>query len=99
MKNLFYIFIIILMAAGCQKEELDKTKLSKSYVEILIAKEKYSNNYLTFVKVKDSIFTKYNYSETKYNKDLNSLLTDNEDWQSFYDSSQAYLVRLRDSKK
>lgn len=98
MKKLLIFFFICILVISCNNErEIDREKLAKAFVEILIAKEKYSNNYSEFKNVRDSVFVKYNYSETEYTKELNSVLN-NDDWESFYDSSQSYLVKLRDNK-
>lgn len=99
MKKLLIIIVFVAFLTGCEKEQaIDRENLSKAYVEILIAKENLTNDYSKFTIKRDSILTGYNFTNESYKKQLNKLLTTDENWQSFYDSSQAYLERLRDKK-
>jgi len=94
--SLILSIIIFVCLFGCNNpKEIDKTTLSKTYVDIMIAQEIYLPNFDSLKIKKQKIFKKYGITEKDYNYTLESYKADTEKWNEFFASSLAYLDTLK----
>ena len=98
MKNIFLILFLFLIAA-CSQNEIDPEVMSKTYVDILVAKETFPRGSDTLAAVTNEIFEKYNISGEKYYSTLKNYETDQKKWDEFFEKSRAYLDTLKSQNK
>ena len=92
------ILVLLLLLAGCgKKETIDKKTLVKTYVDLTIAKERYSIDSDSLNIAKDEIFAKYPFTEEEYNSTIQSLEPNVEYWNEFFDMARNYLDSLKQS--
>ncbi len=98
MKKLVLLTAFIFAAAFCNEKpsgHIDVT--AKIYVDLLVIKEKYSANQDSLEIYKNQVFEKHNTAQDQYEKDLELLGEDNENWDKFFKLSEAYIDTLRKS--
>ena len=88
-----YSLIILLFVSGCSdKRNYDSTKMSRLYIDLLIAGEKSISDSSAIV---DSVFNSYGVTKTEFKKYMKSLKGDKEKWEEFFNSAQKYLDTLK----
>jgi len=91
--------MILILIAACSESEVDSDIMSKTYVEILIAKETFPKGSDTLASAEKNIFEKYNVSAKEYYSTLESYKTDQEKWDEFFEKSRTYLDSLKIENK
>ena len=97
MRTLIFILLIsALLSAGCSENHSKSKELTaKVYVDLLVAKEKYYHRKDSLQLAQDSIFKKYNLAKPDYEKNLEMLKHNNEEWNDFFKYAESYIDTLK----
>ena len=92
--TLFVVFTLLL--SGCDKgPPLSEDKFIKVYVDLLIIQDTTTVNNFSIDSVKSLVFTRHNISAGEYEATVNYYNSQPEKWVAFFDSTTAYVERLK----
>ncbi len=104
MIKVFYVIISLVgiafvFAACTQNDIIDKDKMSKVYVDILIIKEQYILNADSLNVYQKRIFEKYGITKKAYEATLKSYKFDKDIWKDFFKKVYARIDTLKTREK
>ncbi|MFH1042659.1 MAG: DUF4296 domain-containing protein [bacterium] len=94
-KLFIFLFLALFLFACNRPSQVNKTTMSKVYVDVMVAQETYLPDFKLLKKEKSKIFKKYNITEKDYNYTLSEYGTNEEEWDELFKNSLAYLDTLR----
>ena len=98
-KKISVSFFIILFLFSCQSDtNIEKEKLAKVYVDLLLADELYAETD-SLERKKTEIFEKYSIIKKDYDSSFVNMKYDSEEWNIFFDLATAYLDTLKAHQK
>jgi hypothetical protein len=98
-KKISLIFLLIILVFSCQSDKnIEKEKLAKVYVDLLLADELYKDTD-SLERKKTEVFEKYSVVKEDYDSSFVNLKYDSEEWDKFFDLATAYLDTLKAHQK
>jgi len=97
--KIIFFTLIFLFIYACSFKDVDPEVMSKTYVDLLIAKESFPGGSDSLLSVSDSIFNKYNISSEDYYSTLKKYEADQKKWDEFFTKSREYLDSLKSKDK
>jgi hypothetical protein len=90
------LVVLSLLLSACDKgPPLSEDKFIKVYVDLLIIQDTTTANNFSIDSVKSLVFTRYNISAGEYEATVNYYNSQPEKWVAFFDSTTAYVERLK----
>ena len=90
------LIVSSLLLSGCDKEPpIPEKKFIKVYVDLLIIQDTTTVNNFSIDSVKSLVFTRHNISAGEYEATVNYYNSQPEKWVPFFDSTTAYVERLK----
>jgi hypothetical protein len=93
--RILLLILILLLVVNCSKEKVPQEVLVKTYVENLIAEEKYSANLDSLQYHKRLVFEKNKITEYAFKEALKLRKDDQDAWEDFFKQSNKYLDSLK----
>lgn len=94
-----FAFVCFLLLFSCQNDtSIEKDKLAKVYVDLLLADELYVGSD-SLKRKKTEIFEKYSIDKEDYDSSFANLEYDSEKWNEFFNLATAYLDTLKAHQK
>ena len=96
-QKLYFLLILqFIFIPACDKgPPLSEDKFIKVYVDLLIIQDTTTANNFSIDSVKSLVFTRHNISAGEYEATVNYYNSQPEKWVPFFDSTTAYVERLK----
>jgi hypothetical protein len=94
-KYIFLLLLLLLSFTGCS-HKINEDKFILIYSDLVIAQDTLKNNNLD--EIKNTVFKRYNVSETEYIETLNYYNSDPRKWEAFFNKTISHLEGLRSKK-
>ena len=98
MRDIFIVLISVIIVS-CTSSEIEPEIMSKTYVEILIAQEKFPKGSDSLISATQNIFDKYKISKNDYFSTIKAYEADQVKWDEFFKNSREYLDSLKSQNK
>lgn len=101
MQNKSIVFVLLLISfsifASCTKEPpIAKEQFVEIYADIIFSQDTLK---APLSQVKQTVLSRYNYSENDYDETIEYYNSNQERWQKFFDEAIAYVEKLKEPKK
>lgn len=96
--KIFFSAVLITLIFGCGGQGIDEEKLSKIYVEDLIARESIKNNPDSLKTRIDEIFRSNGTTKEEFQKAIEMMKGDPVKWDAFFGKARKYLDELKVNK-
>jgi hypothetical protein len=94
--KLFFVVPPLIFLASCDDEPpIPQEKFMEVYVDLLIVQDTTTDNPFNLDSVKTLVLQKYNLTVEDYDSNINYLNAEPEKWMEFFDSTTAYVERLK----
>ena len=94
-QNYLSHYISLLLSACDKGPPIPEEKFKKVYVDLLIIQDTTTANNFSIDSVKSLVFTRHNISDEEYDATVNYYNSQPEKWAAFFDSTTAYVERLK----